>query len=142
MANIKSFFVVVPFLLVSNLSFADDANFGCKALICFAGGQGVAECRSVIRDVLKRLARGKPFPHCSFISNVGSSSSGDSDDAVSVAPLYNTRNNGSICPDGETKAFRPRYRSAYYCRTIEINIKPSYVADPSLSKQHYYYDNE
>lgn len=50
---------------LSSIAMADD--FGCKAVLCFAGGQGLAECASTIAEVKKRLAKGKGFPHCSFI---------------------------------------------------------------------------
>ena len=42
-----------------------------------------------------------------------------------------------ICRDGETKAIRTIV--GYYCKTIEINIKPEYAADQSHVKQFYNY---
>lgn len=41
---------------------------GCKAALCWAGGNGVSECVSSIAKVQKRLARGKGFPTCNGVS--------------------------------------------------------------------------
>jgi hypothetical protein len=43
---------------------ANASDYGCKALLCFAGGQGVAECQSTIAQVYKDLAKGRGFPSC------------------------------------------------------------------------------
>lgn len=80
------------------------SDYGCEALLCFAGGKNVSECQPTIKRVLKDLAKGKGFPHCSMVS--GSSSggvSGSSEDFVNVR-LYNERWRSGVCRDGQTRA--------------------------------------
>lgn len=55
-------------LSASASTFAED--FGCKALLCFAGGKNVSECQSTINKVVKDMARGKSFPHCTMSGDV------------------------------------------------------------------------
>lgn len=57
--------------LVPEMSSSDE--YGCKAFMCFAGGLGLSECQSTITKVHRDLAKGKGFPHCSFL---GSNSDG------------------------------------------------------------------
>ena len=48
---------------ISSASAAD----GCKALLCFANPNGpmaVAECVSTVREVIRDMAKGRPFPTC------------------------------------------------------------------------------
>ncbi len=111
------------------------SDYGCEALLCFAGGKNVSECQPTIKRVLIDRAKGKVFPHCCMVS--GSSSggvSGSSEDFVNVR-LYNERWRSGVCRDGQTRAIRTI--GGYYCKTIEINIKPEYAADPSHQKQFY-----
>lgn len=127
------FLLSLPLLCASSFSYAD--NYGCEALLCFAGGKGVSECQPTIKRVLKDLAKGKGFPHCSFVSaNGGAAGSGD--DLVSVS-RYTERWNNRVCRDGETRPVRTI--GGYYCKTIEINIKPSYAADEAHQKQYFNY---
>lgn len=64
---------------VSALASAKDENYGCRAFMCFAGGLNISECQSTINDVKKDLAKGKGFPHCSFVSNNPDGSIGGAD---------------------------------------------------------------
>lgn len=112
---------------------ADD--FGCEALLCFAGGKNVSECQPTIKKVLKDLAKGKPFPVCNFIDSNGESTS--SNDFVNVG-TYNQEWGDTKCQDGISNPFRSKKR--YYCRTIEINVNPDYASDKDHQKQLYNYD--
>jgi len=115
-------------------AFASD--FGCQALLCFAGGKNVSECQPTIKRVLKDLAKGKGFPHCSLVG--GQSSSGQSiTDAVKVS-RYTEKQKSPICKDGETRG-RRIIGSSYYCPTIEINISPEYAVDEKHQKQIFNY---
>lgn len=107
---------------------ADD--FGCEALLCFAGGKGVAECQPTIRKVLRDLSKGKSFPHCNFVGGNDSSSGVD-------VKQYVENWRGKTCRDGVTKPYHINRTS--YCKTIEINIDPQYAADPNHQKQFYNY---
>ena len=117
---------------LSSITMADD--FGCKTVLCFAGGQGLAECASTIAEVKKRLAKGKGFPHCSFSGPNGNS--GSSDNLVRTR-LFTERWNNRVCRDGETRAIRSF--AGYYCKTIEINIDPSIASDQSHQRQYFNY---
>lgn len=117
------------------------SDFGCQALLCFAGGKGVAECQSTIRKVIRDLARGKGFPVCTF--------EGPKKTIQSSENLVNTRlyrkpwNARQVCQDGETmpkRLGRYGYRN-YYCPTIEVKLDPSIVADKSYLIQEYNYDD-
>ena len=125
--------LAAPLLLASPLALAD--NYGCEALLCFAGGKGVSECQPTIKRVLKDLSKGKGFPHCSFVNGDGSSGSGD--DFVSTR-LFTEQSNKPICRDGVTKGRRSFGRS-YTCKTIEIKIKPEYAADKAYQTQYFNY---
>jgi hypothetical protein len=70
--NLKaSLFLVFPIVAFSSAVKADD--YGCKALLCFAGGKNVSECQPTINQVLKDLKKGKSFPHCEMVSSNGTS---------------------------------------------------------------------
>lgn len=128
---------VIPF--VSSSAFA--SNFGCEALLCFAGGKNVAECQPTIKKVLRDLSKGRGFPHCSLVS--GTSINGQSlndqqelKDAITVKH-YTSRQRKRICQDGVTAGRRTL--GGYSCKTIEINVKPQYAADEKHVKQFYNY---
>lgn len=131
-------FVAIP--LVSSSAFADD--FGCQALLCFAGGKNVSECQPTIKKVIRDMSKGKPFPHCQM---VGSSSFGSSNDSnapketkdMITVKHYTQRQNKRICQDGVTVGTRTFV--GYSCKTIEINVKPEYAADKSHVQQFYNY---
>lgn len=98
----------------SSIALADD--FGCKAVLCFAGGKGLSECASTISEVKKRLAKGKGFPHCSFAGP-----SGEQNQITQQSKPFMRKVGGSICPDGETKSkviFNSRY-----CNAITVTFK-------------------
>lgn len=134
-------------LTLSSQAFASD--FGCKALLCFAGGKGVSECQPTIKKVIRDMAKGKGFPHCSLVGG-GSSSSGAiglgesgttknlTDSMITVKRYTETQRRGGMCKDGETQA-RRIFNSYYVCPTIEINIPPEYSADEKHQKQIYNY---
>lgn len=122
-------------LSLSSQAFASD--FGCKALLCFAGGKGVSECQPTIKKVLKDLAKGKSFPHCSLVG--GSSSGGNSlTDSMITVKRYTQTQRNPLCQDGETKG-RRIFSRVYSCPTIEINIPAEYSADEKHQKQIYNY---
>jgi hypothetical protein len=104
--------------LSSSVALADD-NYGCQALLCFAGGKGVAECASTIRQVTRDLAKGKGFPHCSFVSP-GGSNPGDYNTSGVFTRWLGKNNN--VCPDGET---RGQWKSGkgFRCQAMILTIK-------------------
>ena len=100
----------------SSIALADD--FGCKAVLCFAGGKGLSECASTTSEVKKRLAKGKSFPSCSFVGP-----SGQQDDLVKQSNRF-TRHigrNNNICPDGSKTGW---YRDGTFkCNAITVTFK-------------------
>lgn len=126
--------VVLFALAAGGCSYASASDYGCEALLCFAGGKNVSECKPTIKRVLKDLAKGKGFPHCSFSGPNGNS--GSSDNLVRTR-LFTERWNSRICRDGETRATRSI--GGYYCKTIEINIDPSIAGDQSHQRQYFNY---
>lgn len=107
--------VGVTGLTVSSTSFADD--FGCKAVLCFAGGKGVSECQSTIREVKKRLAKGKGFPHCSFVSSNGADQS-----LVNQSGVFTRRvKAGQKCPDGTPSTYGSF--GTGICKAITVTFK-------------------
>ena len=75
----KKLILGLTLVSVSALVAAKDENYGCRAFMCFAGGLNISECQSTISDVKKDLAKGKGFPHCSFVSGNKDGSMGGSD---------------------------------------------------------------
>lgn len=121
-------------LTMSSQAFAD--NYGCEALLCFAGGKGVSECQPTIKRVLKDLAKGKSFPHCTMVNGSGQATS-EIKDAISVRRFTETQKS-PICKDGETKG-RRIFGGIYSCPTIEINVSPAYAVDGQHQKQIFNY---
>ncbi|WEV50248.1 hypothetical protein OZX61_12680 (plasmid) [Acinetobacter sp. ESL0695] len=117
------------------------SDFGCQALLCFAGGKGVAECQSTIRKVLRDLAKGKGFPICTFDGPRKTIQS--SENLVSTRLYRKPWGTRNVCPDGQTMPKRWSHYSLknYYCPTIEIKLDPSIVADKSYLIQEYNYDD-
>lgn len=107
---------LVVMATLSTVAKADD--FGCKAVLCFAGGKGLSECASTISEVKKRLAKGKGFPSCSFVDANGSQS-----DLVKQTGKF-TRKLGrrnNVCPDGTvTNWYKDRN---YKCNAITVTFK-------------------
>ena len=66
---LKNFFLGLALVGISSLASAQDENYGCRAFMCFAGGLDISECQSTINDVKKDLAKGRGFPHCSFVNS-------------------------------------------------------------------------
>lgn len=99
---------------LSSITMADD--FGCKAVLCFAGGQGLAECASTIAEVKKRLAKGKGFPHCSFIGP-----NGNQNQITQQSQPFFKRVNSPICPDGQTHS--KAIFNSRYCNGITVTFK-------------------
>ena len=116
-----------------NQAHADD--FGCEALLCFAGGKNVSECQPTIKKVIKDMAKGKPFPHCSFVTANGKTEN----DAIS-ANLQTIRVNKSdkFCPDGVTKP-TSSFMSKN-CKAIKVEIKAEYTLSHQAETQYYYYN--
>lgn len=124
------------FLIVASCSsYATASDFGCQALLCFAGGKNVSECQPTIKKVLKDMAKGKVFPHCGFAGANGSAN-GSSDNMVSTR-MFNERWPRPICRDGQTRA--ARVFNGYQCKTIEIKVDPKFAADPLHQVQYFNY---
>lgn len=116
--------------LFASAAYADD--FGCEALLCFAGGKNVSECQKTIKKVIKDMAKGKSFPHCSFVNGSGANES-----AAIGTRMFNEVSRKPICRDGQTRGIRSGVGGLYTCRTIEINVKPEYAADKSSQQQYF-----
>lgn len=121
----------LPVLAISTAVKAD--NYGCEALLCFAGGKGLSECQPTVKRVLKDLSKGKGFPHCSFVKGDGTTEN----NAISTR-MFTERSNKPICRDGVTRGTRMPF-SGYMCKTIEINVKPEYASDESHKQQYFNY---
>lgn len=118
MRKLKLALLLVPAMAASTAVFADE-NYGCRALLCFAGGSGLSECASTISKVKRDLAKGKGFPHCSFINEDGSKT-----DLVKQTGTY-TNNLGKAnnkCPDGSTTSWW-RKGKGWACNEIKVTFK-------------------
>lgn len=70
---------------ISMQSPAIASDWGCEVLLCLANPNGptaVGECKPPIRKLWKHLAKGKPFPICTFINASGSASSSEGNHAA------------------------------------------------------------
>ncbi|RZI40374.1 hypothetical protein EGT07_23820 [Herbaspirillum sp. HC18] len=90
----KKLFVTIALMIsigAPQLALADD--WGCEVLLCLANPAGptaVAECKPPIQKLWKALAKGKPFPTCTFLNAAGSpTSDGGNYAAHSWASEYN-----------------------------------------------------
>lgn len=117
--NLKN--IVLGFGLVSlgGLSMVThaDENYGCRAMLCFAGGLGESECQDTIKKVRKDLAKGRGFPHCSFVEDNGKKT-----DLVQQSHKW-TRNlgrNNNICPDGTQTGW---WKKGFKCNAITVTFK-------------------
>lgn len=110
-----SFIAALPLFSASAKA---DENFGCRAVLCFAGGKGLSECASTISEVKKRLARGKGFPHCSFSDANGKK------DLVKQTDAFTRRigKSTNICPDG-TKTNWYKNDGGYRCGAVIVTLK-------------------
>ena len=65
---------------------------GCLVLLCLAAPswRNIAQCVDPVRQVLRDLARGRPFPSCAM-SGAGNSASNQWSSAPSFCPLQYTR---------------------------------------------------
>ncbi|MFL1616232.1 hypothetical protein GHT89_16680 [Acinetobacter baumannii] len=97
--------------LATSAAFADD--YGCQALLCFAGGKNVSECQPTINKVLRDLARGKSFPHCQMAGANGASN--------------------------ENPIRVEKYVKRKKLRHVDIYIDPNYAADQEHQHQRYYF---
>lgn len=101
---------------VSSMAMADD--FGCKAVLCFAGGKGLSECAPTISEVKKRLAKGKPFPSCAYQGPQGSAN-----EIVQQSGRYTNTlgKDNNICPDG-TRTDWWRKKKGWACNEITVTF--------------------
>lgn len=128
--------LVTASILIMSGSAATSAiasDFGCQALLCFAGGKNVSECKPTIKKVIKDMSRGKSFPHCSLVNSSGQETGGTGD--IIQVSQYRERWGSGVCRDGETRPYRKNKK--WYCNTIEFNVKPQYAADKSHQQQFY-----
>ena len=87
---------------------------GCLVLLCLAAPswQNIAQCVDPVRQVLRDLARGRPFPSCSM-SGAGNSASNQ----WSSAPGF--------CPPQYTRSYEQESGTVYACDysgAIEVNV--------------------
>jgi hypothetical protein len=77
---------------------------GCQVLLCFAAPswRSIPQCVPPIHQVLRDLARGRPFPVCTMAGN-GNSAAND----WAVAPGY--------CPPQYTRVSETEYGRLYSC---------------------------
>jgi hypothetical protein len=90
---------------------------GCLVLLCFAAPSwsAIPQCVPPIREVLRDLARGRPFPNCSM-SGAGNSAT----HRWSSAPAY--------CPPQYTRAIQLESSVTYACDydgAVDVNIDGS-----------------
>ncbi|WP_151745297.1 hypothetical protein [Acinetobacter calcoaceticus] len=96
---------LIPLLTMPAVASASD--YGCEALLCFAGGKNVSECQPTIKKVLKDLSRGKSFPSCAM--------QGDSSNPINVV-VHKKR--GKV-------------------RSVEMYIDPAYASDKEHQYQRF-----
>ena len=87
---------------------------GCKVLLCFAAPswRSIPECVPTINQVLRDLARGRPFPTCAMSGPANSASH-----QWSSAPAY--------CPPQYTRVFEGESGPVYSCDytgAVAVNI--------------------
>lgn len=132
----------VAFFSAQNPAFAAD---GCKALLCFANPNGpmaVAECVGTVKEVIRDMAKGKPFPTC--FSDDGSAVNGSigltyvgvgyaKEGSKTCHPALESRKQGNrfagaLAPDGYA------YCNAGYSVKVTVEgIEPfTYYTVPSL----------
>lgn len=110
---------------VSSITTVQASDYGCKALLCFAGGKNVSECASTIAQVKRDLAKGKVFPHCDLVSGSFTNHDGSNGKEVSYSTSGKfTRKLGkhnNVCPDGSITSW---YKDKNYrCNAIVLTIK-------------------
>lgn len=112
-------------MMMTTTGSAIASDYGCKALLCFAGGKGVAECASTIAQVKRDLAKGRGFPHCDLASGSIRSPDGTSIREVSYSASGKfTRKLGkhnNVCPDGTITSWYSNKN--YRCNAIVLTIK-------------------
>lgn len=92
----------VAFFSAQNPAFAAD---GCKALLCFANPNGpmaVSECVPTVKEVIRDMAKGKPFPTC--FSEDGSAVNGTI--GLGYIPLLNPIGSKNCHPALESRKSR------------------------------------
>src|SRR4051794_41076467 len=99
--------VIAALTFASLVGWAGSAHAadGCLVLLCLAAPswQNIAQCVDPVRQVLRDVARGRPFPRCEM-SGAGNSAA----------------NQSSRVPD---------YCPMQYIRTLELESGPSYYCD-------------
>ena len=116
--SIRRWAAIVPIVAVSLtgtlIPRAADAVDGCLVLLCFAAPswRSIPQCVPPIKQVLRELARGKPFPTC------GMAASGNSaNHAWASAPRF--------CPPQYTRVFEGwsgRIYSCDYTGAVSVSI--------------------
>lgn len=113
----SSALLVCVVLWATFTSTATRAADGCLVLLCLAAPswKNIAQCVDPVREVLKDLAKGKPFPSCSM-SGAGNSAG----NRWSSAPAY--------CPVQYTAFSYGESTTTAYCTydgAIEVNVSGS-----------------
>lgn len=111
----RSCLAVVPMMLAASSAHAVD---GCQVLLCFAAPnwRAIPQCVPPITQVLRDLARGRPFPTCNM-AGAGNSAS----HAWASAPRY--------CPPQYTRVYEGESGPVYSCDytgavSVSINGAP------------------
>lgn len=109
--------LALPMLGLSTLAKAD--NYGCEAVLCFAGGKNINECQPTIKRVMRDLAKGKGFPHCTFVDAKG----GQSQIVEQTGRYTNTIGKDSnVCPDGTVTEWW-RKKKGWACNEVRVTFK-------------------
>jgi hypothetical protein len=81
MNNVKTLLMVAILgtLGASQVSFASDPDYGCRALMCFVGGvaYGGQDCADTAKQVYKDIAKGRGFPFCNMTNSNGTPDTAD-----------------------------------------------------------------
>ncbi len=81
------------------------------------------------------MAKGKPFPHCSFVTASGKTEN----DAISAnRETIRVKNSDKFCPDGVTKPTPSLMFKT--CKAIKVEIKGEYTQSGKPETQYYYYN--
>lgn len=91
---------------------AAHAADGCKVLLCLAGNwSAIGECVPPVREVLRDLARGRPFPTCAM-AGAGNSASLSWASEATCPPMYSNYNADS-----------GRWESCTYAGSFNVRVE-------------------
>lgn len=128
--------ILASLLVFGGIGTAQAAD-GCKAILCFAGGMHEPECRSTIREVLRDMSRGKPFPTCKGYE-------GEKITASARTEIHRTDSPDFICPDDKTPPVMTLQNSRndiykHFCKRVDVTVPVGIAANAEHQHQTYYY---